>query len=193
MKKISFFLLLFFPLLSFAKSNGFYLGVQPGYSSVNYTNSDLLTGYSATSIQSDGIATHLYLGYNFLSYLGSEFGIVYSHKPAFVGIPGSTDTQTIKNNIIYLTAKAAYPFAKVFSLYAKGGMGYVARGRVYVNDLYVLNEGNIVVPVYGAGLSYRFYRRFSLDTSWLESAAKNSKQLPVTNFVGMGIFYQFYS
>lgn len=169
----------------------FYFGAQFGYSSVNYTNADLLTGFAATSIKDSGTAIRVLLGYDYNDYLGAELSVIYAEKPIFNAINGSTLPFKIKNNVVSLVAKVGLPICPHFRVYAKGGVGYVVRNGITFGTVGILKEAEIFTPVYGVGAAFNFHKHWDLTASWMQAAAQSSDQLPTTNFFGIGGDFRF--
>lgn len=170
---------------------GFYLGVQGGVSFVGYTT-NVSPGFTANSVSTAGGAARVYGGFDITRYFGTEIGVTFFYHPHFIDINGSTSAK-IKNNIIFLVAKGLYPFNNRLAAYASLGVGYVARSGIIVNNVHALSDQEIIRPVYGLGIAYLLWTRWSADLTWLQAAKRNRDHLPFSNFVGLGIRYKFAS
>ncbi len=171
---------------------GLYFGAQAGYGSVHYTNTTLPAGFGATQIRNSGFTPRVYLGYDFLPYLGVELTVVYMEKPEFTGIAGTRGTQIIRNNIIALFLKAGYVVMPRWRVYIKIGPGYVAReGIKSTLGVTVLSDREIFRPVYGVGTDVQVYKRWYADVTWIQAAPSHRDRLPATNFIGAGVYFKF--
>lgn len=180
--------------ISFAQSanQGFYLGLQGGYGTSDYGSIVLAPGVSAQSITDSAAAPAIQFGYDFNRYIASEIGIEYLPKIKFYNITSDTQPyEKIKNNVVYLAAKASLPLSAQWQLFAKGGIGYVVRDAVVVNGVTLLPGNEFACPVYGAGVGYTPFLHWRFETNWLQTPANHSERVPATNFVGIGVSYLF--
>jgi len=168
---------------------GFYIGTQGGWSSVNYPN-NFAPGFTASSTNGSGLATRVYGGFNITNYFGVETGVAYLHKPHFYNINNILSSK-IKNNIVFLMAKGILPLNARWTTYADFGIGYIARSWLVVEGVRAFDNQEIVRPVYGVGVAYLLWPRWSADLTWIQAAKKSSNHLPASNFFGIGIRYKF--
>lgn len=169
----------------------FYLGAEAGYSYANYTNSDLSGGFVASSFNNGGLGAHPFLGYNFNRYIAAELAVFYFSRPVVNGVPSSGDSVKLRHNILGVFAKGTYPFNKDWSVFAKAGLGYVARSGMSVGNTQVLPQGLFFSPQFALGVAYQFYKQWFVDASANFALANNQNQLPLSTFYGIGIYYEF--
>ena len=165
-----------------------YLTVQLGYSSADYTNAILRGGFAATRIDNSGLGYHLAIGYQFAPHFSSEFGVVWFDKIQWHGITGLPNGFKTKNNIVYFAGRILLPlhFIPRLQFYIKGGIGWVARAGFTINGVRVLSQRNYVMPVIGAGLLYRLAQHWTLEASYIGVPSEGTYQLPWSNFIGFG-------
>ncbi len=170
---------------------GFFIGIENGISFANYKK-NVAPGFTANSVSTLGFATRVYAGFDITRYFGTEIGITYFHHPHLEKVNGGGSAK-FKNNIIFLFAKALYPFNNRLTAYANLGIGYVARSGVIVNHAHVLSDKEIIRPVYGLGIAYLIWTRWSADLTWIQAAPRTRDHLPPSNFIGIGMRYKFSS
>lgn len=169
--------------------NPLYISVLAGYSAVNYNNSLLRGGAQASSIKDSGLAPKVALGIDFTRFFGFEIGIIYFQKPTFYGLHGSPFI--IKNNVFYFAGKLMWPIDHIFTIYAKGGYGWVARDGINMGSIVALRAGNFDDFVYGFGATCAITSHWLLDATWMQALARHNSQLPASNYLGAGINYHF--
>lgn len=169
---------------------GFYLNVEYGYGTANY-QTNFAPGFVAQSVNKSGAATRIIAGYDFTRYVGALFSVVYMKKPLFNNINGTTTSAFIKNNIVLTALKLNWPISRRFLAHGDLGIGYIVRGDIVLNGTTALPPKEIVTPVYGIGLAYLLFTRWSITASWLQAPKNSSEQVPSSNFVGGGIQYKF--
>ena len=109
--------------------------------------------WSKSALALDAMTMGFYMKKN----LGVEIGMgliaggTYQDKPAMV-------------NNFHLAAKGLLPFAEVFSLYGKLGVGAsVGHGTIVTKDhMATMIIPNSVGPFYGAGIQFNFAKRFAI-------------------------------
>jgi len=171
--------------------NPAYFSVQTGWSYAHYTNASLSGGLMATKITTRGFAPKIALGYDFTSHIAAEFGVIYFHKIIFFGLPGAGSTPKVKNNVIYLVGKLTLPLWRKLGFYFKAGVGYVARGEIRINNIVILSQQNVVMPVYGFGLIYALASHWAFDASFMQVPSNGSVRLPVSTYAGVGVIFKF--
>lgn len=172
----------------------FYLGLQGGYSSVNYTNANLSSDVKADSITNAGVGARLFLGYRFNSFLATELDMIYFNAPKFENLNHTFQNTTIKNNILALVGRFDLPMSFLserLAINARAGIGYVARGGFDFLGKTVLQEKNIFDAVYGLGASYQLTNQWSIDATWMQAARQARESLPASNFYGIGVAFRF--
>lgn len=185
------------PALAHTQKNivypGFYLGVEGGLSDVNYKNT-FAPGHTASSISSSGLATRIVAGFDITRYFGALLSVVYFHKPTLNTIDGIADFNTkIKNNLVFVALKLMLPIGNRFALSVSGGVGYVVRSAVTINTVNVIENEEVIRPMYGVGLAYLLCSRWAATLNWIQAPQKTSDHLPTSNFIGAGIRHKFSS
>lgn len=177
---------------------GVYLGADIGYSHADYEEVKLKYGYSFRSVHDSGLAPQFSLGYRFNRIAGLELAVIYFSKIIFHGVGVHPERRDkLKHNLVYLAGKFLIPVYHQLGIYIKAGVGYVVRDRIMYGtigiqrDLFLLQEGQFVVPVYGLGLNYQVTDHWILDGTWIGSPKNEHNQLPSSNFWGVGAIYQF--
>ncbi len=170
---------------------GFYMGVENGASFASYSNT-IAPGFVANKVEAVGFATRVFGGFDITHYFGTEFGVVYFHKPHLINI-NSGESAKVKNNLVFLVAKGIYPFNRRLAAYLNLGFGYVVRSGVIISNTEVLADKEIIRPMYGLGLAYLIWTRWSASITWLGAAKLNRVNLPYSNYIGIGIRYKFAS
>lgn len=133
-----------------ATQKGFYLGLNVGYSSIDY-HRETFDIYRPISIHASGLSPKVSFGYEINRYLGVELAVIYLNKPYFTFDGDLNGTHKIKQNVVYLVGKFSLPIKK-FSLYVKCGYGYVVRDAViiqYTHQTTVLRSGEFSTFVGG--------------------------------------------
>lgn len=171
--------------------HNFYIGLQAGYSWVPYSNDDLTPGFTATSIKNSGLSPRLFLGYNVTRDWALELNVIYFKKPHFHGLAGAGGVQKIKNNIVALMVRYNWHFCPRWEAYAMAGLGYVVRDGIYIRPTQVLSEGEIFRPAYGLGVNYRLTTRWDVAATWVQVPSSSSRNLPTSNYIGIGASYRF--
>jgi len=169
---------------------GFYIGLQGGYSSVDYSSLNYGTN-TIGSFDDTGVAPQVEVGYNYNPYIAAELAVDYLHKPKLGNINGTGQTGKFKNNVVYFVAKVFLPIKTLFRVYAKAGIGYIPRDAVKVNGVNILSSGEFIRPVYGVGATYRIAQDWEFETSWVQASKNTDHSLPASNFFGVGANYWF--
>lgn len=182
-----------------------YIGVQGGYAWLNYGKSYLShqdsSFLSTGSVQDSGYAGRLYIGLNFIPYLGAEVGGVLFSKVKFNNVivetengSGRIDEFSFNQYGFDALLKAQYPFENNLTVFAKGGAGYIRRTDSKAtagNEVARGGNDNKYIPVAGGGVSYAFGegKHIGVDLSYLRYFGKGD--LEPMDLGTLGVSYTF--
>jgi opacity protein-like surface antigen len=174
-------------------SSTFYVGAQIGYANMNYDDSVVIGGSSA-SVDDDGFAGRIAGGYNFTPNVAFEVGYVMLPKvKADVVISGVSAGLSFEQRIFDMVVKGTLPMSYGYNLYGKAGLASVHRDEAEVHyagsTARVDNDDTKVVPVLGAGVGYHLADNVIADVSYMHYFS--SGDLEATDFIGAGVSYQF--
>ncbi len=173
------------------KWQGFYLGALIGLSWVDYSHFSFTPAAAPTQIIDKGLAPSFQFGYGFNSYFALETGVIYIRKPIFKHLHHGSDNGRFKNNVVYLVAKLSLLIKKSYRIFTKLGVGYVVRDSIIDNGAVIINGSMITRPIYALGVDYRVAQHWELELMWMQAAKLSSKQLPASNYIGVGAHYLF--
>ncbi|OGT55066.1 MAG: hypothetical protein A3F17_08210 [Gammaproteobacteria bacterium RIFCSPHIGHO2_12_FULL_41_15] len=179
----------FLPLYGFSH-HGFYVGGLMGFGSVDYSNYSFPTQRRSTLIKDAGFAPAIQMGYDFTRITALEFGAIYFRKVVFYHLTPQNNAR-FKNNVAYLVSKINFLHHATMHFFVKGGLGYVVRNAVIVDCAAVVSGGGILRPIYGAGVHWQLATHWDLEMTWLQAAKQVTTQLPFSNFLGLGVHYDF--
>lgn len=171
-----------------------FFGLDFGYLHYPFSNSDLLSGYSAQKIKIPGEGVRLTLfGYHFTKNLSAR--ITYMRPVDWVvydNVNGDHRKHTVWMNVGAITAKETISLFKKFSFYAEGGLAVITRHGFDINSTAVLRDGSYATYTIGGGLRYRVNSKWDMDLYSSYSPGKKDLNQPYTTFVSAGFNYNLH-
>lgn len=167
-----------------------YLGLQLGFMSVNFQNSQLRPGFSTSKILDTSSFYHFYIGHYFNPYIALEAGGYWMNPGvSFLNINNNISVNSIKVTAIGLFAKPTWPVSHTFSIYALLGGGYVSRPGFYFQNLAIIQQATIPDVFFGTGFTIMASKMWGIDLSILYAVPNPSHRMP--NFVNLGLGAHF--
>jgi len=186
---------------------GVYAGGQLGYGNIHES------GFGNTD---QGLAGRVFAGYQINTNFAAELGWArfrtadakynYSYTYVFNNAPitmHSNFKDTLKTNVVDLTAKGIYPVAQDFSLYGKLGGAYViqnSKGRGVVNfgtpgstnsNFNWDSTDKALYPTATIGGAYDLSPNLAADVFYTRIQQVGSKSIQSIDFAGAGLAYHF--
>lgn len=175
---------------AFAATNGFYAGIQMGYTNTHYSANDFIDVFLSDDTPS-GFGMRGLLGYQFTRNLALEGGYLRYGNATFDNMiltPGATPVNAhVAQSAWDIGVKGILPLIQCANVYAKVGMAYVqARPRDALSGIDDINKWR---PTYGIGGGYDVTQYVSVDVSW-NRVAKGSG-IQNADFIALGADYHF--
>lgn len=172
-------------------TNHTYFEANVGYINYNFSNSHLVSGHSAQSVNVPHVAVRLVLyGYQFNKYLAIQASYM---RPVlwiqYKNVDGDNDSHSVTMNVTGLTMKSFLLQGKKLNGYLEAGLGHVTRTGFEINNETVLKSASYITFLGGAGVNYHLNEKWSLVGSGAWSPASPKRSQPATLFIAGGIRY----
>lgn len=202
-----------FALNANAECAGPYVGGQLGWGNIHQNGFDSIPavpgglGTVSNSSKDSGLAGRVFGGYQFTQNFAAEMG--YTKFKNMTAKMVATDALnnsltlngTVKTDAVDLVGKFILPLQNGFQVYAKAGAAYLREqasvdSTVAVGGLSATAKGSKtehkVLPTFGVGAGYEVAKNLVADVSWNRiQKVGNSSNLNSTDFVGVGLTYNF--
>lgn len=170
---------------------GFYLGLQGGYTQLDYSDNDFSGGNNA-SINGSGLGGRAYLGYQLNRYFGAEAGYTLYDSASVNGFNGNSQAGgDIRQQAIDVVLKGTLPLVNSgFNAYGKAGVAFVRKtvttGLRQVTDA---NDADAALFTAGAGASYNITPHVPIDFSYTYTVGNSSIASSMLGAVGIAYYF----
>jgi opacity protein-like surface antigen len=172
-----------------------YFGIDIGYIDYKFSNAQLNTGFTNTTVTVPHTAVRVtLLGYRFSKYLSAELN--YMRPVLWVryhDINNAPYDLPVYMNFATIVARPVLPITNKFSLKGEVGLAIVTRRGFDIDRVQVLNDANYISASLGAGVSYYLNQNweFALQASY--SPQNKDENQPATAFYSVGFKYNMHA
>jgi hypothetical protein len=156
-------------------ASGYFIGANVGKAHSSFA------GTSAS-----GVASQVYMGYNFNHYIAFSIGYLFLPSLTYSGAK-------ISNNGITLNFKGFYPIGEGFAMYGTVGSAILTAKKTQTGVADA--KENATVLTYGGGIDYAFANigglHMLLDYSHLDEKKTDTFNVPAQRIASLGVYYQF--
>ena len=173
-----------------AALNNSYLGFGAGYTSIPYSNSDLVNGYQANHFDNPAVGLNIYIGHYFNPYLGAEIGLMRPIEWAYAyGVQTPADKHSIWISLFDIALRPTLPITKRFSLYALSGLGIISRHGFNIDTSTAIASNTLYTFFTGGGFNYALTDHWFWNVGVEYALAKRNQQQPGITYAYTGFSY----
>jgi len=178
-----------------------YIGLNIGYSKINYTNKQLASGYQAFKIENQSAGARIFIGHYFTPYLAAQLSLMrpflWTYYSEIVGDHAPENRNSVWTSLFgLLTLKPTWRINDRWWLYGEGGLGWISRhgftrNAFDGNHFPLVESGEVFTPIWGGGLSYRVSGEWFLDASVIYTPSVHSLHQPNSFYAAFGFMHYF--
>lgn len=165
-----------------------YIDFNLGYIDYPFSNSQLLPGSRAESIDVKHLGMRILLGHRFNKYLSAQIGYMKPLKQlVFENVDGDHSNHTVWMHEGTFTVVPNLPLSKNFSIFGEAGLAVVTRRGFEINDVFIIDDTTYGAFLFGGGVEYQLNKNWDLVANALYSPAKEKFNQPYTIFYSGGV------